>query len=146
MDQDTFNAKTVRADNGCLIWTGRRTRDGYGIIGEKKRTLYVHRWSQEVFNGPIPDGWQVDHLCNNSSCVEPSHLEPVTMQENMRRVAERTTHCKRGHAYTPDNTYIQKGTGRKSCKTCRKAAYEKFLTANPGYHAKWKAKKGGATA
>lgn len=146
MDAATFTAKTLRAEDGCLIWMGRKTHDGYGIVSEAGKTLYLHRWAQEHFNGPIPEGCQVDHLCNVASCVEPSHLEPVTLQENMRRLSERTVNCKRGHEFTPENTYIQKGTGRKSCKACRRDAYRRFLNDNPGYHAKWKAKKGGNAA
>ena len=130
MDNATLQAKTVRAENGCLIWTGRTTHDGYARQGD----TYVHVWVCEQANGPIPDGWEVDHLCSQPSCVEHTHLEAVTRQENMRRAGERVTSCKRGHPYTPENTYVQKGTGRKSCKECRTAAYRTFLDKNPHYH------------
>lgn len=37
----------------------------------------------------------------------------------LRRHCQRT-HCKHGHAYTPDNTYIDP-RGRPECRTCRRA-------------------------
>lgn len=135
MDLDTFNAKTIRAENGCLLWMGNKTRDGYGRYGG---TGYAHRWAQEYFNGPIPHGYQVDHLCNQASCVEPTHLEPVTLQENMRRAGMRVTQCIRGHDFTMENTYIAPKTGRKSCKTCRRMLTQRFLDDHPHYHRDWR--------
>lgn len=82
----------------------------------------------EAFVGPIPDGLQIDHLCRVRHCVNPAHLEPVTIAENVRRGAAAQTHCKYGHEYTPENTVIHHG-GRE-CRTCnrirsRRRYYEK---------------------
>lgn len=82
---------------GCRIWTGRtRARKGGGKDGAinlrincRHVTRAAHRISFEVFNGPIPDGHQVDHTCVNSLCIEPTHLEAVTHEENMRRRDQR---------------------------------------------------------
>jgi hypothetical protein len=54
---------------------------GYGILGRK----LAHREAHEEFNGPIPEGYQVDHLCRVRTCVSPAHLEAVTQQENLLR-------------------------------------------------------------
>jgi hypothetical protein len=52
----------------------------------------AHRFYYEQHVGPIPEGLQLDHLCRNTRCVNPAHLEPVTGAENMRRrVAARRT-------------------------------------------------------
>lgn len=141
MDIATFTDKTARTVDGCLLWTGRRTRDGYGIVSEGRTTLYVHRWAYEQFVGPIPDGLQVDHLCNRTGCAEPTHLEPVTSAENMRRAVERRTQCRNGHPYTADNVYIYPSTGRRSCRTCRKIGTKRFFEKNPGYHAEWERRR-----
>jgi hypothetical protein len=60
---------------------------GYGTIGQDGEKFVVHRWVWERYVGPIPDGYQVDHVCRNRVCVSTEHLEPVTQQENLRREA-----------------------------------------------------------
>jgi hypothetical protein len=65
-----------------------KTRDGYGLIPKgpgQKGNFYAHRVVFEMYGGVIPDGYELDHLCFNPSCVNPAHLEPVTKAENMRR-------------------------------------------------------------
>jgi HNH endonuclease len=82
---------------GCRIWTGKRgKRRGGGEDGRlniringRHVTRRAHRISFEVFNGPIPEGYEVDHCCVNSLCIEPTHLEAVTGVVNNQRRAER---------------------------------------------------------
>lgn len=49
----------------------------------------AYRLTYEWFIGPIPDGLQIDHLCGQPSCVNPEHLEPVTLRENVQRMYKR---------------------------------------------------------
>lgn len=70
---------------GCWLWQGALDQNGYAYVGMKA----VHRTSYEMFCGPIPKGLQIDHLCCVRNCVNPLHLEPVTLQENNRRKNER---------------------------------------------------------
>lgn len=115
---------------GCWEWTGHRTQGGYGVTrGTSRRRTTAHRVVYEALVGPIPDGYQVDHLCGNPPCVNPAHLEPVTPRENVLRgdtivaANARKTHCPQGHAYTPDNIYEWKGyPGTRQCLTCRRAS------------------------
>jgi hypothetical protein len=88
------------------------------------RRVYAHRFSFEYHVGAVPDGLVLDHLCRNTKCVNPYHLEPVTIGENVRRGGDAITRCPRGHDYTPENTYVKaprsgRGTS-KECRTCNR--------------------------
>jgi hypothetical protein len=76
----------VEKTSDCWLWTGGKTKNGYGSFYPKKGpSKYAHRWLYALVRGPIPEGMQLDHLCRVRHCVNPDHLEPVTMQENLRR-------------------------------------------------------------
>lgn len=106
----------------CWEWTGAKDKDGYGHWGDGKRSWFPHRYIYIRRVGPIPPGYEIDHLCNNRGCVNPNHLEAVTHAENMRRARLRTTHCKRGHEFTEENTYLWRTT--RICRACRRERYE----------------------
>lgn len=126
-DQEAaFWAKVEKTD-GCWQWAGPTMRQGYGYISRNGRIVYAHRHAYELLVGPIPDGLVIDHLCRNTSCVNPAHLEPVTQRENVLRgnapAAKNAvkTHCPRGHEYTPENTITRDRDGRisRQCRECK---------------------------
>ena len=69
---------------GCWLWTGG-TNGQYGELRVGQKIAKAHRVAFEMYVGPIPAGLEVDHLCRNTRCVNPAHLEPVTKAENVRR-------------------------------------------------------------
>ncbi|MBF4998641.1 HNH endonuclease [Nocardia sp. BSTN01] len=69
----------------CWVWQGRRSSKGYGYIDRKGQGFRAHRVSYTVFRGQIPGGLVLDHLCRNTSCVKPEHLEAVTNRINLKR-------------------------------------------------------------
>lgn len=82
---------------GCRIWTAKTSkRRGGGLDGRINLRINgrhvarrAHRISFEVFNGPIPPDHEIDHTCVNSLCIEPTHLEAVTHDENCKRRDQR---------------------------------------------------------
>jgi hypothetical protein len=122
----------VTKSEGCWLWTGATTR-GYGYLRGNMTTknIYAHRLSYELHIGTIPDGLVLDHLCRNTLCVNPEHLEPVTNKENILRgmtlIAQnkRKTHCLYGHQFSDDNTYVNKH-GDRDCIICRRRRSREF--------------------
>jgi hypothetical protein len=118
----------VEKTSSCWIWLGgtlgsRNLRYGnFYLRGGRKRTQ-AHRWSYEALVGTIPKGLVLDHLCRNTVCVNPEHLEPVTHRTNILRgeglaaKQARQTHCKRGHSL--EDAHILRN-GARDCRICRK--------------------------
>jgi hypothetical protein len=72
--------RVIKTD-GCWGWTGMTAAFGYGLIGHRGKLLYAHRVSWELhfgghpcIRGPIPEGIEVCHHCDNPPCTRPSHL------------------------------------------------------------------------
>lgn len=113
----------VRKTPTCWLWTAGVTTTGYGAFTPQRHVqVKAHRWSYEAVNGPIPDGLVLDHLCRNTLCVNPSHLEPVTNEENVLRgfsphaVNARRSRCAEGHEFEY-RTRVD-GTLRRWCREC----------------------------
>lgn len=106
----------IQLTDSCWNWLGWINSAGYGYARWGGRDIGVHRIVKLV-EGFDLDGMDVDHLCKNTRCVNPSHLEVVTHAENMDRT--RPTSCRRmGHDWSdPANVYVRKN-GRRWCAAC----------------------------
>lgn len=116
-------------DDGCWNWTAYKTPKGYGMVQFRGMTWRAHRAVYTLFRGEIPNGLTLDHLCRNPGCVNPAHLEPVTMRENVLRgiglaaANARQTNCKAGHPLDGANVYLRRrpdGRRRRDCLSCRR--------------------------
>lgn len=78
-------------DKGCHVWQGYADRNGYGRVYDPtlKHVDWVHRVSYREHVGPIPEKHELDHTCQNTLCVNPQHVEPVTRTEHVRRTFAR---------------------------------------------------------
>jgi hypothetical protein len=118
-----FWSKVEGADSPdeCWVWMANAPH-GYGQFWLDGGQRYAHRLAYEYVIGPIPEGMELDHRCRNKLCVNPAHLDAVTHGENMwRGVRAKATHCKHGHEYTPENTYMgprKNGQTFRVCRTC----------------------------
>lgn len=114
-------------NSGCTLFMGALL-NGYGAIGDGGyKVVKAHRAAYELEVGPIPKGLDLDHVCTNTGCINPRHLEPVTKAEHARRTAARRTRCKRGHPFDETNTYWFNGGRWRACKTCQRAGHAAFL-------------------
>jgi hypothetical protein len=82
----------------CIEWTKARNRTGYGIVGSKKEcSRLAHRVAWTKAFGPIPDGLNVLHKCDNPPCVNVEHLFLGTQKANIADCMQKGR--LRGHRY-----------------------------------------------
>jgi len=112
-------AKSTRRQGECLIWTGARSNNGYGVISVFGRPIGVHRVVAQLASGPLPEGHDVHHACGQKLCVSLAHLEPLTRPSHNYLTHPRGSRCERGHPFDEENTYVTP-SGARQCKVCRR--------------------------
>lgn len=129
-------AQRVRIDpqTGCHIWMGALVRTGYGHAKHNGKIRYTHRIMWEHKNGPVPEGMQLDHLCNVRACCNPEHLRVCTPRENTlagNNMAAR--HARKLVCPKCSGPYSFHPSGRRYCAPCKKkhdAEYHKGRPVN----------------
>lgn len=114
--------------DGCWTWQGK-TCNGYATVAyeipDGRKYVRVHRMMYELSVGEIGSGLVIDHLCDNTRCINPSHLEPKTIFENAARGGHQSainklkTSCIRGHTFDAENTYTAPN-GTRHCRACKR--------------------------
>lgn len=108
--------------SGCWEWFGNKNRQGYGKVPFRGRVVVPHRLIYQTVFGEIDRTLVSDHTCENKSCVNPRHIDPVTTKENIFRgtapasVNARKTHCVNGHEFNQKNTYTL--NNMRACRVC----------------------------
>lgn len=108
----------VEFTESCWLWTGGTTA-GYGKFQVYRNPVLAHRYAYEFCVGTILDGLELDHLCRNTLCVRPDHLEQVTHQVNMSRGnsginRKEQTRCVNDHLFSKRLD----PRGHRICRTC----------------------------
>lgn len=106
----------------CWIWTASKTDQNYGVIWLNGKYVRSHRVSYMIYKGDLDPSLVIDHLCKNTLCVNPQHLDQVTQAENIKRgvagkvnnAQRNKTHCPSGHQYSS----VTKN-GYRQCRVCR---------------------------
>lgn len=139
--EQRFWSKVERgAPDDCWPWAEGLTAGGYGkFSGPRGATMLAHRYGYELVVGPIGEGLNLDHLCHtrvresctdvavcpHRKCVNPRHLEPVTMGDNLQRgntfqrANSEKTHCPADHEFDEANTQVNP-RGERQCRACRR--------------------------
>lgn len=79
----------------CMEWPrsmkgqGYKTGKGYGAVLANGKLTSAHKLSYELANGPIGDGLDICHHCDNKPCFRPSHLYAATPHKNIQDAIER---------------------------------------------------------
>jgi hypothetical protein len=126
----------VDASGDCWLWTGARQvlpKGGpYGRIIREGKPVYAHRAVWWLMYGYWPT--VIDHLCRNTLCVNPLHLEDTTQRVNFHRSEHRSAKavrigtCEQGH----NNWGVRPDNGRRYCVTCYRIAYRERKRARHG--------------
>lgn len=132
---ERFTAKFDVDTNGCWLWNAALSADDYGVFAIGKGNAFrAHRVGYSLIHGNTK--LELDHLCRNTACVNPKHLEPVTTIENVRRQyltnsTKTSTHCRNGHEYNETNSYVANYPS-KSTKVCRICYKQRRVSAKVG--------------
>lgn len=135
IQKERFWGKVFKSD-GCWDWKGAIGKNGYGVLKIQNQFYRAHRISYFLKHEKIDKNLHIDHLCHNRCCVNPDHLEEVTLRENVIRgirrylsvsstpifrlrqkpkAREKKTHCSKGHPYDKINSQ-----GRQICSICHR--------------------------
>ena len=140
ISKDEFESNFKKSNN-CWKWVGRQYVTGYGRYWQNQISYLAHRVSYELYKGNLEKNKVIDHLCRNKLCVNPDHLEQVTISENVMRgegitaKKSRSSSCPNGHPY-PNIPKIVNGW--RLCKICLRINEKKYQTKNIEQVRKWK--------
>lgn len=119
----------VNVPGACWHYNGFHSASGYPYATANRKYQPAHRAVWFYLTGDPLEGLDLDHVCRNTRCVNPEHMEPVTHAENMRRLSLAQNACRRdGHDWTqPENVRVR-ADGSRYCAECdRVALRERYM-------------------
>ena len=79
---DNIVSKGVRQDNGCLLYTTSKLKNGYALASYDGKKQPAHRAVYQLAGKTIPPGFDIHHTCHNKLCIEITHLEAVSRRQH----------------------------------------------------------------
>lgn len=128
----------IASPRACWQWPGAVGDGGYSHAVLMKRSRKPYRMFYEHFIGPVPEGMTLNHTCHDADpdcrggsycvhrlCVNPAHLESVSIGNNTKSAFATRAYCRAGrHLWTEENT-VWIGKGSKLQRRCRECKNEK---------------------
>jgi hypothetical protein len=133
-------------EGGCWEWDGEMDESYRAITKIGGHHCRVHRLLYTLLVRGIGPGMDLHHECRNPWCVNPEHMRPMTRREHQsehldlveaRGSKKPKTHCKRGHEFTVENTWMRK-EGNRVCRICNGIRLKEWQAKNPE---RWRAKR-----
>lgn len=130
----------------CWAWKGAGSktrhnskREGqYGRFSYQGKNPPAHRVAWQMLVGPLTREEHVDHMCEFGLCVNPRHLEPKPLFDNVARSPKQVailnrakTHCPKGHPYDEKNTHVTKTGSHRVCRACAAERQRLRYAADP---------------
>src|SRR5262245_11493011 len=120
-----------KGENDCWKWISA-VSNGYGYFSVANGfRMRAHVISYELrARMPLPSDMEIDHVCRNTLCVNPKHLEVVSHRENMLRgdgptaINARKAYCIRGHPLFGANLYLH--PKQRVCRICSRQSQQKY--------------------
>ena len=96
MTGDFWTKVDRKGPDECWPWKGFVKLSGHGLTSIKGRPMHTSRKAWIVTHGPIKDGLQVLHKCDNAVCCNPDHLYLGTRIDNILDQWEQPAMANRG--------------------------------------------------
>ena len=128
-----FSKVQANSETGCWNWMGGKTNDGHGTFwfrGQKVLThRFVYAWLEEPL--PPPSEQELHHICENPSCVNPSHLELIDHRTHMLKTPSvvTTVNATKTHCPQCGGEYEHEANGTRYCPACKQETNRKLYQA-----------------
>jgi len=78
----------------CWDWKFKQKKFTYPRMQFNKKVprIAIHRYSYELYKGPIPEGMWVLHKCDNPRCSNPEHLFLGSSDDNINDMIGKKRH------------------------------------------------------